>query len=262
MCVQIQNYFATNGRHIKRIHKWYTREKKKTHTHPGQKRPNTDPTTNEIQTKSRGTVNQITSIIGDLSHFSLLFHRCFLFQIAMVCHIRDEFRILSHTKCFRIVCHLNETTQIKVASNFIHWKAIPIIVCVCVCAVFVVIFCQAYILIISFQLRNVIQTPANHFYDEIIHGLYYSVWAWNTHYIDFELKFDESKWWHRCENQFRNSIPVLVFPFAFQSPHGNLHSTEVLYFQLFVSIQACQQSQSPSPSEYGWKIKYNLIFIV
>lgn len=63
----------------------------------------------KIQTKSRGTVNQITSIIGDLCHFSLLLHCCFLFQVTMVCHIRYNFRILFHTKCFRVVCHLNIT---------------------------------------------------------------------------------------------------------------------------------------------------------
>lgn len=50
-----------------------------------------------------------------------------------------------------------------------------------------------------------------------------------------------------------NTIPVLVSPFAFQSPHDILHSTEFLYFQLFVSVRAYQLLRSPSPSEYGCK---------
>lgn len=62
--------------------------------------------------KSRETINQITSIISDLSHLSLLFHCCFLFQITMVCHIRYDFRVLFHTKCFRVVCHLREKEKL------------------------------------------------------------------------------------------------------------------------------------------------------
>lgn len=100
-------------------HEWHThnnnKQKKRTtrqnwpskHTQFIKQRKKKKNKHTKTQTKSRGTVNQITSIIGNLCHFSLLFHGCFLFQITMVCHIRYNFRILFHTQCFRIVCHLN-----------------------------------------------------------------------------------------------------------------------------------------------------------
>lgn len=72
----------------------------------------------------RERMQKITSIVGDFSHFTLLFHGSFLFQVAMIRHIRDDLGVLSHAQRFRIVRYLQmdgiETIFVNKCDPYLH----------------------------------------------------------------------------------------------------------------------------------------------